>query len=151
VLQADAPWGLDGGGTAACFLFKLGGDGAGSERFDPSGASGDNYQYAGPSRFPSWGDLYTGSGALGASAQCSQYLFTAATNQVCGGDNNWGQTDLVVLGRTIDAPAPCCSTICYPCGSGTACDFCDGSCNSAGPAYCDGAHPEWDDNCDRSC
>ena len=48
-------------------------------------------------------------------------------------------------------PPPCCSTICYPCGSGTACDFCDGSCNSAGPAYCDQAHPEWSNNCDRSC
>ena len=46
---------------------------------------------------------------------------------------------------------PCCSTLCYPCGSGTACDFCDGSCNSAGASFCDGAHPGWDENCDASC
>jgi hypothetical protein len=46
---------------------------------------------------------------------------------------------------------PCCSTLCYPCGSGTACDFCDGSCNSAGASFCEGAHPDWDDNCDASC
>jgi hypothetical protein len=46
---------------------------------------------------------------------------------------------------------PCCSTICYPCGSGVACDFCDGSCNSDGPTYCDRVHPEWDDNCNREC
>jgi hypothetical protein len=46
---------------------------------------------------------------------------------------------------------PCCSSLCYPCGSGTACDFCDGSCNSAGASYCDGAHPSWDENCNRAC
>jgi hypothetical protein len=151
VLQADASGGVVGGGTAACFIFKLGGDGAGSERFDPSDARLGGYQYAGSSRFPTWGDLYMGSGALGASAQCSQYTYTAATNQVCGGDNNWGATDLVVLARTAEQPTPCCSTRCRPCGSGTACDGCDGSCNSSGPDYCDQTHPEWADDCDRAC
>jgi len=47
--------------------------------------------------------------------------------------------------------APCCSLRCRPCGSGTACDGCDGSCNSAGPSYCDAKHPSWADGCNRSC
>jgi hypothetical protein len=56
-----------------------------------------------------------------------------------------------LLGLTVAVGLPCCSTICYPCGSGVACDFCDGSCNSDGPTYCDRVHPEWDDNCNREC
>ena len=54
-------------------------------------------------------------------------------------------------GEHCETLPACCSTLCYVCGSGTACDGCDGSCNSAGMDYCDAAHPQWDDDCDRSC
>ena len=59
--------------------------------------------------------------------------------------------DMAAFLTLCQAPPVCCSTLCYVCGSGTACDGCDGSCNSAGMDYCDGVHPEWDENCDRSC
>ena len=103
-MQADASWGPWTGnvGTAATFIFRLGGDGEGSERFDPNAAANEYYQYAYPDSWPGWSygsDLYMGSGALGASALCIQSTYTAATNQVCGGESNWGATDMVVLGR----------------------------------------------------
>ena len=112
-MQADASWGGNGNayvGTAACFIFKLGGDGAASGRFDPSGAN-ELYQQAGPSYWPQYGDggpgpdLIMGGGGGGggglggAYAKCHQDTYTAATNQVCGGQGNWGVTELVVLGR----------------------------------------------------
>ena len=39
-------------------------------------------------------------GALGTyAARCNQATYTAASNQVCGGNMNWRTTNLVVLGR----------------------------------------------------
>ena len=67
------------------------------------------------------------------------------------GDNAGGPLPEGVRIASGDPPHTCCSTRCYPCGSGTACDFCDGSCNSPGPAHCDQTHPEWANGCDRSC
>jgi hypothetical protein len=68
------------------------------------------------------------------------------------GDNAGGPLpEGVRIASGSGPPHTCCSTRCYPCGSGTACDFCDGSCNSAGPDHCDQTHPEWADGCDRTC
>ena len=68
------------------------------------------------------------------------------------GDNAGGPLpECVRIASGSGPPHTCCSTRCYPCGSGTACDFCDGSCNSAGPDHCDQTHPEWADGCDRTC
>jgi len=108
--QADASWG--GGpawvGTAATFIFKLSGEGAASERFDPTGAD-ELYQFAYPGDWPYWGsghDLHMGGGrALGTDGYCLQGTTYAGTpNQICGCnayENNgcWGATELVVLGR----------------------------------------------------
>jgi hypothetical protein len=109
-VQGDASWGGNAGpvGTAATFIFKLGGDGAASERFDPSGAN-EQYQRADSSQWPKWGysaDLGMGdNGVLGANGYCYQDAYTAPSNQVCGGDSNWGATELVVFGR-LPPPLP---------------------------------------------
>ena len=109
-VQGDASWG--GGpefvGTTSTFIFKLGGDGAASERFDTSGVD-ENYLYADAGSWPRWGggspDLIIGQGgAPGAGGYCNQGTYTAATNQVCGGNGNWGATELVVLGRLPPPP-----------------------------------------------
>jgi hypothetical protein len=115
-LQADASWG--GGtwvGTAATFIFKLGTDGAASERFDPRGAD-ENYQLASLSYWPTWGgggddlNMWGNGGALGGNrGYCNQNTYTAATNQVCGGGTGtWGATDLVVFGRLPVRCDPAC-------------------------------------------
>ena len=86
-------------GAANDFLFRLGPDTAASYR--PSGANTD-YQYCSPGYWPEWGDGgslsfgYEGL-PLGANGRCHQGgTYVGAPNAACGGQSNWGATDMEV-------------------------------------------------------
>ena len=69
------------------------------ERYAPTG-SNRNYQSANPAWWPTFGALNTGSsnGPPGSRVSCSQ--------EVCGGDSNWGHTDLEVWRLPPPPPPP---------------------------------------------
>ena len=80
----------------ANFLFKLGDS---LEKF-PNKGSG-SYAYKGSKNWPNFGngdDLDWGnSGKLGNGAECKASSYSGhATNEICGGTNNWGTTHLEV-------------------------------------------------------
>ena len=120
--QAAGPWGV----TACCavsandcshpaycidrsassnFLFRL--QPGEPERFLPKGGTGDaatRYQLVWPSWWPTWGggngynDLGMGyEGPPGANGQCDQgTTYAGSPNEACGGNGNWGPTDVEV-------------------------------------------------------
>ena len=103
---AQATWAGNGnaGEAAGDFLFRLG-PGAGPVAYRPTG-KGTHYQYRNPGYWPLWGghDLGFGgySGALGQgfSAFCNQGdTYAGQTNDACGGDGNWGATEMEVWYR----------------------------------------------------
>ena len=72
------------------------------QRFEPTGTD-TYYQYVEADRWPNWGngygDLYIGnSGAPGGSdGYCDQgSTYRGAYGEICGGDRNWGATDVEV-------------------------------------------------------
>jgi len=87
------------------FLFRLG-PGATPVAYRPTGKDTD-YQWRNPSDWPVWGynldDLsFGGYGALGqgGNAYCEQgYTYAGETNDACGGNSNWGATEMEVLYR----------------------------------------------------
>ena len=94
--------------AAGDFLFRLG-PGATLVAYRPTGKFTD-YQYCDPGLWPLWGrgawgiggDLsFGGSGALGQSyAQCYQgNTYAGEPNDACGGDHNWGATEMEVWYR----------------------------------------------------
>jgi hypothetical protein len=104
---AEHSWGGSAGydhGAAADFLFRLAGGDATVYR--PTGGQGDNatqYQYRDRDDWPRWGygfDLSFGGygAALGEPyAYCDQgTTYEGATVDVCGGDGNWGATQMEV-------------------------------------------------------
>ena len=105
---AQATWAGNGGykyarEAAGDFLFRLG-PGATPVAYRPSGKA-TFYQYRGPGAWPAWGsggDLDFGNyGALGQShAYCNQgNTYAGHYNDACGGDNNWGATEMEVWYR----------------------------------------------------
>ena len=103
---AQATWAGNGYATEAAgdFLFRLG-PGATPVAYRPTGKD-MNYQFRDPSHWPHWGygtDLYFGwSGALGQGiyAYCDQgSTYAGETNDACGGDGNWGATEMEVWYR----------------------------------------------------
>ena len=101
---AQATWaGNDDYATEAAgdFLFRLG-PGATPVAYRPTGKY-TYYQYRNPGRWPTWGggDLkFGGSGALGHYARCNQgWTYAGETNDACGGDGNWGATEMEVWYR----------------------------------------------------
>ena len=102
---AQATWaGNNGWATEATgdFLFRLG-PGATPVAYRPTGKNTD-YQWRDPDYWPRWGsgDLWFGSyGALGQGyAHCVQgHTYAGETNDACGGDGNWGATEMEVWYR----------------------------------------------------
>ena len=104
---AQATWaGNDNWATEATgdFLFRLG-PGARPVAYRPTGKN-TNYQRRDPGRWPIWGsnsaDLSFGlSGALGQSyAYCKQgHIYAGEPSDACGGDGNWGATEMEVWYR----------------------------------------------------
>ena len=111
---AQATWAGSGGATEAAgdFLFRLG-PGATPVAYRPTGKDTD-YQLRNPGVWPTWGsdgdDLLFGvSGALGQSvAWCHQgntyaghnrNTYAGEPNDACGGDGNWGATEMEVWYR----------------------------------------------------
>jgi hypothetical protein len=75
------------------------------QRFMRKPSSNRFYQYAFPGRWPMWGtgDLELGDGGVpGTHGRCSRFsppssgTYTARANEVCGGYEDWGATDLEV-------------------------------------------------------
>ena len=78
-------------------------------KFSPSG-SGDTCQFVDPGYWPGWGRNSGGYYDLtfanapqsltnAGSGYCNQAAFTAATDEICGGYQNWGTTQLEVWRR----------------------------------------------------
>eukprot|EP01045_Picozoa_sp_COSAG04_P011133 COSAG04_NODE_709_length_10902_cov_2.887346_2_plen_127_part_00 len=75
------------------------------QRFEPTGAN-TYYQFAAAVQWPQWGsrsdpayaDLRIGgSGAPGEHGACLQgRTYRGTPNEICGGNNNWGATDVEV-------------------------------------------------------
>ena len=72
------------------------------QRFEPTGAD-TNYQHVVADWWPMWGsggaDLRIGgiSGAPGGNGVCDQgHTYRGTLNEICGGDHNWGATDVEV-------------------------------------------------------
>ena len=69
------------------------------QRFTRSG-NGTEYQFVWPDDWPQWGgDLVIGqtSGLPGFSfSSCDQVIYLADDDEICGGDGNWGATDVEV-------------------------------------------------------
>ena len=72
------------------------------ERYEPIPGGVTVYQHADPTYWPEFGygnDLYIGGNGPpgGAGGMCYQgYTYRGSTNAACGGDSNWGHTDLEV-------------------------------------------------------
>ena len=72
------------------------------ERYEPIPGGDTHYQYVNPTRWPTFGygdDLAIGTnnGPPGAYGYCDQGVtYRGSRNAACGGDNNWGHTDLEV-------------------------------------------------------
>ena len=85
------------------FLFRLG-PGARPVAYRPTGRD-TQYQWRGPGAWPSWGSgtdlVFGGYGALGQGyAQCYQgKTYAGEHNDACGGDGNWGATEMEVWYR----------------------------------------------------
>ena len=103
---AQASWAGNDYATEAewDFLFRLG-PGAGPVAYRPTGV-GTHYQHRGPEDWPHWGYLpadlwFGGSGALGQRyASCNQgHTFAGEPNDACGGNGNWGATEMEVWYR----------------------------------------------------
>jgi len=79
----------------ANFLFKLGDS---LEKFPNKGSGW--YAYKGPNYCPNFAGndlLWGSSGKLGRGAHCNAYSYSGhATNEICGGNGNWGTTHLEV-------------------------------------------------------
>jgi hypothetical protein len=75
------------------------------ERYEPIHPGGDaSYQVAGPTYWPAFGagfDLSIGyDGPPGTHGYCNQGgTYRGNTNEACGGNSNWGHTDLEVWKR----------------------------------------------------
>ena len=87
-------------GAAGDFLFRLGPEAAAAYR--PTGTD-TTYQVRDPGNWPKWGsgtDLHFGGygpAALGANGHCDQgHTYAGAPNAACGGDHNWGATEMEV-------------------------------------------------------
>ena len=72
------------------------------QRFEPTGF-GTYYQTVSPGNWPRWGqhdnrDLAIGgSGAPGGSGVCDQGTdYRGTEGEICGGEENWGATDVEV-------------------------------------------------------
>ena len=79
-------------GTSACFREP--------ERFGPTGTD-TYYQAVVPSYWSAWGggdDLHMGQdGPPGTNGHCDQgSTYAGSPNQICGGEYNWGETQLEV-------------------------------------------------------
>ena len=103
---AQVTWAGDGNyatEAAGDFLFRLG-PGATPVAYRPTGKS-TGYQLRDPGWWPDWGggnDLCFGRyGALGQGyALCYQgYTYAGEANDACGGDGNWGATEMEVWYR----------------------------------------------------
>ena len=83
--------------SSADFIFRLQpGD---SQRFLPNAGTLGEYQVVQPDSWPQWGlggDLFiANSGPPGQHGDCSQgHDYAGSRNEACGGENNWGETDL---------------------------------------------------------
>ena len=73
------------------------------QRFEPTGTN-THYQYVWAGHWPAWGhdgDLKIGSdlkiGIGGEGGACHQGgTYRGASGEICGGNNNWGATDVEV-------------------------------------------------------
>ena len=62
------------------------------QRFEPTGTDTD-YRYVYVDGWPDWG----GGGDLDIGGGCSQgRTYRGTTGEICGGDSNWGATDVEV-------------------------------------------------------
>ena len=72
------------------------------QRFEPAGTNTGNYQYANADYWPGWGggpDLVLGNGGApgGSGGYCDQGdTYRGTPGEICGGDGNWGATDVEV-------------------------------------------------------
>ena len=99
---AAVSWSLDAFDStgASNFIFAL--DPGTATRFGPTGFD-TSYQDAGPTDWPMWGrnggDLNMGgNGPPGyqGHGRFQGTTYAGTPNEICGGDGNWGQTDLEV-------------------------------------------------------
>ena len=78
------------------WLFKLR---PAPQRFARSG-NGTEYQLVWPDDWPQWGgDLVIGQTSAspgGEFSACDQVIYLADDDEICGGDGNWGATDVEV-------------------------------------------------------
>jgi len=116
---ADATWSGDrvSKGTPACFIFGLGPD-------EPV-HYGQSSQWASTSDWPAWDQLWIGGTSqfnpTGAGGPPGTYGSCSGPHPLqCGGDGNWGETELEVWRPVCAADAHC--------GAHETCDAKDGSC-----------------------